>query len=65
MKLSISIRCKKEVAKLLEIDTSNLEIEVKEENCITVDTKKIILLLQTFYVYTQILIFLPALSNKL
>ena len=65
MKLSTSMRHTREAAKSLKIGTSGLEIEAKEENCTTADAKGIILLLQTFHVYTQILIFLAAPGIKL
>lgn len=65
MKLSTSLRRTREVAKSLKIGTSGFEIEAKEEDCTTADTKCIIPLLRAFHVYTQILIFLAALGNKL
>lgn len=65
MKPSTSIRCRRKAAKSLIISTSGLEIKAKEEDYITADTKKIIPLLQVFYIYTQIFIFLAAPDNKL
>ena len=55
----------KKAAKSLKIGTNGLEIETKEEDYTTADAKCIILLLQAFHVYTQILIFLAAPGNKL
>ena len=65
MKLSTNVRRIRKAAKSLKIDTSSLEIEAKEEDCTIADAKGIILLLQAFHVYTQILIFLAFLGNKL
>ena len=65
MKLSTRVICTKEVAKSLRIGTSKFEIEAKEEDCTTADTKDSILLLRTFHIYAQILILLATLSNKL
>ena len=65
MKLSTSVRRTREAAKSLRIGTSGLEIEAKEEECTTADAKGIILLLQAFHIYAQILIFLAAPGNKL
>ena len=65
MKLSTSVRRTREVAKSLKIGTNGLEIDAKEEDCIVADAKGIIPLLRAFHVYTQILVFLAALGNKL
>lgn len=65
MKLSTSVRRTKIAAKSLKIDTSNLEIKAKEEDCTIRDTKSIILLLQASYIYIEIFIFLAAPGNKL
>ena len=65
MKLSTSIKRTKEAAKSLRISTSRLEIEAKEEDCLTANAKSIIPLLWAFYIYTQIFIFLAAWGNKL
>lgn len=51
MKLSTKIRCIKKADKNLKIGINGLEIEAKEENCTIADAKKIILLLQAYYVY--------------
>lgn len=65
MKLNTSVRRIREAAKSLKIDTNYFEIRAKEENCITADTKSIILLVQTFDIYIQIFVFLPTPRNKL
>ncbi len=65
MKLSASVRCIREAAKSLKIGASSLEIEAKEEDCITADAKDIILLLRAFHVYTQIRIYLVTSGNQL
>ena len=65
MKLSTRVKRNREIAKSLKITTNGLEIEVKEEDCIIVDVKGIILLFQAFYMYTQILVFLAAPGHKL
>lgn len=65
MKLSTSVRRTRKAAKSLKISTSGLEIEAKEEDCTTADTKEIIPLLRAFHVYTQIFIFLAVPGNKL
>ena len=65
MKLSTSVRHTIEVAKGLKISSNGLEIETKEENCTTADTKGIIPLLRAFHIYTQILVFLAASGIKL
>lgn len=65
MKLNTSIRRTREAAKSLKIGTNGLETEAKEEDCTTANTKDIIPLLWVFHVYTQILVFLAALGNKL
>ena len=52
MKLSTNIRHTKKATKSLKIDTNGLKIEAKEEDCITINIKGIILLLQAFYMYT-------------
>ncbi len=65
IKLSINIKYIKEATKSLKIGINSLEIETKEKNCIIIDVKDIILFLQVFYVYTQSLIFLIAMGNKL
>lgn len=65
MKLSTSVKHTKEAAKSLKIGTNGLEIEAKEEDCITINAKDIILLLRAFHMYTQILVFLTTLGNKL
>ena len=46
MKLSTSVRHKREAAKSLKIGTNGLEIEAKKEDCTTADAKSIIPLLQ-------------------
>ena len=65
IKLSTSIRHIKKAAKSLKININSLEIEIKEKDYTTADTKSIILLFWAFYVYIQILIFLAVLKNKL
>lgn len=65
IKLSTNVRRIRKAAKSFKISTNVLEIKAKEENCTTADKKDIISLLQAFYVYTQILVFLTASSNKL
>lgn len=65
MKLNISIRYIKKVAKSLKIDINGLKIEAKKENCIITNIKDIILLFQAFYIYIQILVFFSAPKNKL
>lgn len=65
MKLSISVRRTREATKSLKIGTSGLKIEAKEEDCTTAGTKGIIPLFRAFHVYTQILVYLAALANKL
>lgn len=65
MKLSISVRRTREATKSLKIGTSGLKIEAKEEDCTTAGTKGIIPLFRAFHVYTQILVYLAALGNKL
>lgn len=57
MMISTSVRHIWEAAKNLKIDTNDLEIKAKEEDYTMADTKNIILLLQAFHVYTQILFF--------
>lgn len=41
MKLSISVRYTKKAAKSLKIDTNDMEIKAKEENCTIEDVKGI------------------------
>lgn len=65
MKFGTSVKLGREVAKSLYIDTHNLKIKVKEENCTTSDAKDIIFLLQALHVYTQIVVFFTSLSEKL
>lgn len=65
IKVSISIKHTKEATKNLKIDIINIEIKVKKENYTILDARYIIPLLQTFYVYIQIHIFLAAYGNKL
>lgn len=65
MKLSISVRYIEEVAKNLKIDTNGPEIKTKGEYYTIADVKSIIPLLQAFHIYTQILVFMAALGNKL
>lgn len=65
MKFNINIRRIKKLAKSLKISTSKLEIKAKKEDYTIADAKGIILLLQTFFIYAKILIFLAALGNKL
>lgn len=45
MKLSTSIKRKKEAAKILKIDTSDLEIKAKKKDCTIANAKGIILFL--------------------
>lgn len=65
MKLYTSIRRTKESAKILKIDTNNLKIKAKKKDYTIMVAKSIIFLLQSFYVYMQILVFLAAPNNKL
>lgn len=65
IKLSISIGRTKKAIKSLKINTNNLEIKAKKKDCMTTDIKSIIFFFQVFYVYTQILVFLADLENKL
>ena len=65
MKLSISIRRTRKATKNLKIGTNGLEIQAKEEDCTIADVKGIIPLLRAFHMYTQILVFLTTLDNKL
>ena len=64
IKLSTSVRRIRKAAKSQKISFNGLEIEVKKEDCTISDTKGIILLLQAFHVYTQIIIFLATLGIK-
>lgn len=65
IKLSIGVTYIRKVAKSLKIGTSSLKIKPKEENCTTANAKDIIPLFRAFYIYTEILFFSAALSNKL
>lgn len=54
-----------EVAKSLKICIHGREIGDKEKYCFTEDIQGIIILLQSFYVYIQNVVFLVCLGNKL
>ncbi len=60
IKLSTSVRRTRETIKNFKPGTNWLEIEAKEENCTTLDAKRIIPLLRSFHVYRQIFIFIAA-----
>ena len=65
MKLSTSIRYTRKAAKNLKMKTNNLKIKAKKEDYTIIDIKEFILLLQSFCMYTQIIIFLAAPNSKL
>ncbi len=51
MKLSIRVKQTRRATKNLKLGTNELKIDAKEEDCTTLETKKIIYLLGLFHVY--------------
>lgn len=55
----------KKSTKILNTSNDGFKIKAKEETFTTTEAKDIILFLQTFFIYTQMLLFFATLSNKL
>lgn len=51
IKLSTNVKRTREAVKNLKINTNNLKIEVKKENCTTADAKSIIFFVRAFNMY--------------
>lgn len=65
MKLSKIVSQIKKVAKSFNININGLDIEAKKKDCTNINAKSIFSFLWAFQIYTQTLIFMVTLGNKL